>query len=98
MTNYYVVYKNKSGKILHKEDLHTTSLVKARAKVVNEIDLDPRISAGIYPNAGCVGLPIGYIFFPYKGPVWSHIWVAIVNRKHIPYFVDSKGNIEKVKE
>lgn len=98
MTNYYVAYKDMSGKILHKEDLHTTSLVKARAKVVRAIDMDPSVSGGIYPNADYRGLPVGYIFFPSRGPIWSHFWVAIINRKHILYFVDSKGNIKKVKE
>lgn len=98
MTNYYVVYKNMNKEILSKENLHTTSLVKARAKVVKSIDMNPYISGGIYTNADAVGLPVGYIFFPKKGPIWSHFWVAFINGVRVSYLTDSSGKITRMEK
>lgn len=90
---YWVIYKRRDGTLVSRENLYTDSLIKARSKIANAIDMNPNLSGGIYRGKGSDRL-VGYIYFPRSGPIFMHRWVVKKGDTKMIYLLDYNGKIK----
>lgn len=89
---YYVEYRTKNKQTIgNRQSLNTTSICKARGKIVNQIGMDGSISGGIFTSM-TAKKPVGFIYFADRGPMFAHIWSDGTNT----YLTDSSGKITPI--